>query len=138
MSDPATILCGDAAEMLQKHVPADSIACVVTSPPYDDLRSYGGKGKVEWDFKGIARELFNVLTPGGVLCWNVGDATIKGCETLTSFRQALHFVDAVGFRMHDTMIWQKPNFSNPSHGRYHQVFEYVFILSKGKPRFATP
>lgn len=136
MSDRATILCGDALEMLPKHVPSDSVHCVVTSPPYDKLRTY--QSGVEWNFEGIAAELFRVLCPGGVLCWNVGDACVDGGETLTSMRQAIFFVDRAGFRMHDTMIWQKPNFANPSSNRYHQVWEYVFILSKGRPRVFNP
>lgn len=130
------ILTGCALQQLPT-LADQSVHCCVTSPPYDDLRTYGAADPA-WDFKGIAAEIYRVLTPGGVLCWNVGDACVRGGETLTSMRQAIHFVDAVGFRMHDTMIWQKSNFSNPSSNRYHQVFEYVFVLSKGKPRAFNP
>lgn len=136
MSDPAKIMQGDALIRLRDDVAIESIHCVVTSPPYDNLRSYAGN--CDWNFEGIAAELYRVLTPGGVVCWNVGDSVVNGSETLTSFRQAIHFVDRVGFRMHDTMIWQKSNFSNPEKARYHQLFEYVFILSKGKPRVFNP
>lgn len=110
--------------------------CCVTSPPYDNLRSYGGNSS--WDFQSIAPEIFRVLKPGGLLCWNVNDACVGGGETLTSMRQAIYFVDHCGFRMHDTMIWQKKNFSNPESARYHQLFEYIFILSKGKPSTFNP
>lgn len=136
MSDPAKILQGDALIRLRDDIASESIHCVVTSPPYDDLRSYGGD--FEWNFEGIATELYRALAPGGVACWNVGDSVVNGSETLTAFRQAIYFVDRVGFRMHDTMIWQKSNFSNPEKVRYHQLFEYVFILSKGKPRVFNP
>lgn len=135
MSEPLTILEGPA----ELHLPAmadRSVHLVVTSPPYDNLRTYGGT--VEWCFDVIASNLHRVLVDGGVLVWNVGDAVISGSETLTSMRQAIAFVDRIGFRMHDTMIWQKANFSNPSHNRYHQVFEYVFVLSKGRPRVFNP
>lgn len=128
------ILCGDAVEQLRTLEDA-SIPLVVTSPPYDDLRRYGG---YQLDFNDLAKQLYRVLVPGGVLCWNVGDSVVDGSETLTSFRQALYFVDTVGFRMHDTMIYEKVNFGQPSHNRYHQLFEYVFILSKGKPRTFNP
>lgn len=124
------MLRGDAAWHLAT-LPSESMHLAVTSPPYDDLRSYGGHG---WNFERVAAELFRVLVPGGVLCWVVGDATVNGSETLTSFRQAIHFKDVVGFRVHDTMIYHKVNFGHPSQNRYHQIFEYVFVFSKGAPR----
>jgi DNA modification methylase len=107
----------------------------VTSPPYDDLRVYGGHS---WDFEGTAQALYDILVDGGVVCWNVGDQVVDGSESLTSFKQALYFKEQAGFRVHDTMIWEKPNFSSPETVRYHQVFEYVFVFSKGKPRVFTP
>lgn len=128
------IRCGDALVELGK-IPDESVQCCVTSPPYDNLRTYGG---CSWDFKGIAMQLFRVLCPGGVLCWNVGDSVVDGSETLTSFRQAIYFKDVCGFKVHDTMIYEKTNFGHPEKSRYHQLFEYVFILSKGSPRCFNP
>jgi site-specific DNA-methyltransferase (adenine-specific) len=124
------VLTGDCREVL-KTLPDQSIQLGVTSPPYDGLRTYGG---YSFDFPAVAEQLFRVLCPGGVVCWNVGDQVINGGESLTSMRQAIHFVDVCGFRMHDTMIYEKLNFANPERVRYHQMFEYVFILSKGAPR----
>lgn len=135
MIDGLQLVVGKAEENL-KGLPPNTVHLCVTSPPYDNLRTYGGHAT--WDFEVTASELFRVMVPGGVVCWNIGDAVIKGGETLSSMRQAIHFVDKVGFRMHDTMIWNKLNFSHPAHTRYHQVFEYVFILSKGKPRVFNP
>lgn len=112
----------------------NTIDLTVTSPPYDNLRDYQG---YTFEFEPIAHELFRVTQPGGICVWIVGDATIKGSESGTSFKQALFFKE-VGFRLHDTMIWQKTNFSNPSRNRYHQIFEYMFILSKGKPKTFNP
>lgn len=134
MTDRLTILQGDALEMLRT-LPAESVHCCVTSPPYDNLRTYGG---YSWEFEGIARELFRVLVAGGVLCWNVNDATVDGSETLTSCKQKIFFREQVGFRVHDTMIYEKLNFSHPESSRYHQMFEYVFVLSKGSPRVFNP
>lgn len=104
------------------------IDLTVTSPPYDNLRTYNG---YSFDFESIAKELYRVTKEGGVLVWVVGDATIKGSETGTSFRQALYFKE-IGFNLHDTMIYQK---STPplTHNRYEQNFEYMFVCSKGKP-----
>lgn len=130
-----TIIPGDAALKLSE-LASESIHMGLTSPPYDRLRTYGGDAP--FDFPAVAAELYRVLAPGGVLCWNVGDEVVNGSETLTSMRQALHFVDVVGFRMHDTMIYEKTNFSHPERVRYHQLFEYVFVLSKGAPRAFNP
>jgi len=119
----------------------NTIDLTVTSPPYDDLRTYNNhiSGKktefngYSFDFEQIARELYRTTKEGGVVVWVVGDGTEKGSETGTSFRQALYFKE-IGFNIHDTMIYMKNNFSNPSSNRYHQIFEYMFVLSKGKPK----
>jgi len=78
------------------------------------------------------------MKKGGVVVWVVGDASINGSETGTSLRHALYFKDKCGFKLHDTMIYQKHNFSNPSSNRYHQIFEYMFIFAKGKPKTFNP
>lgn len=106
----------------------------VTSPPYDNLRTY--TGEAEWSFevfKDIAKELYRVTKNGGIVVWIVGDATIKGSETGTSFKQALYFKE-IGFNLHDTMIYRKINYIPLTHNRYEQEFEYMFIFSKGKPK----
>lgn len=123
-----------------KRMPDNYISLTITSPPYDDLRTYGNKIKglstdyngYSFDFENIAKELYRTTKKGGIVVWVVGDATHNGSETGTSFRQALFFKE-IGFNIHDTMIYMKNNFANPSSNRYHQIFEYMFILSKGKP-----
>lgn len=120
------IVCGDNVEVMREW-PGESIDLVVTSPPYDDLRTYGGHS---WDFEGVAQQLWRLIKPGGVVVWVVNDATVDGSETGTSFRQALRFKE-IGFRLHDTMIYEKHGFSFPDHVRCHQVFEFMFCLSKG-------
>lgn len=134
----ATLWCGDCLELM-KNIPDGSIDLTVTSPPYDNLRTYNGNIS-QWSFEKfqeIAKELYRVTADGGVVVWVVGDATIKGSETGTSFRQALWFKEC-GFNLHDTMIWEKSSFSNPFPNRYHQVFEYMFIFSKLKPKSFNP
>lgn len=106
---------------------------VVTSPPYDNLRDYRG---YDFDFESIAKELFRVIKVGGVVVWVVGDATINGSETGTSFRQALYFMQC-GFNLYDTMIYEKDAMPFPSDVRYIPQFEYMFILSNGKPSKIT-
>ena len=110
-------------------MPDGFVDLTVTSPPYDNLRDYKG---YSFDFEPIAQELFRVTKKGGVVVWIVNDATIKGSETGTSFKQALYFKE-IGFRLHDTMIYAKKNKPPLNHNRYEQEFEYCFILSKLKP-----
>jgi len=111
-------------------MPDGFVDLTVTSPPYDNLRDYKG---YSFDFESVAKELYRVTKQGGVVVWVVGDATIKGSETGTSFRQALFFKEC-GFNLHDTMIYYKSWIPFPMHTRYQQMFEYMFVFSKSKPK----
>jgi len=126
------IICGDHIEVLGRF-DADSIDLTVTSPPYDNLRDYEG---YSFDFKKLGHELYRIIKPGGVVVWVVGDSTINGSETGSSFKQALYFKE-IGFNLHDTMIYKshKPPLT---HNRYEQEFEYMFVFSKGKPITFNP
>lgn len=128
-----SIICGDNVATMSTF-PAGVVDLVVTSPPYDDLRTYDGH---EWNFHDVARELLRIVKPGGVVVWVVGDATVDGSETGSSFRQALHFME-IGFRLFDTMIYQKANPLPMMPVRYGQSFEYMFVLSKGAPTTFNP
>ena len=108
----------------------ECIDLTVTSPPYDNLRTYNG---FSFDFEGIAKELYRVTKQGGVVVWVVGDQTTNGSESGTSFRQALYFKE-IGFNLHDTMIFEKDSLAFPDTNRYFQSFEYMFVFSKGKPK----
>jgi DNA modification methylase len=126
------IHCGDNCDLLGQ-LPRECIDLVVTSPPYDDLRTYGGHS---WDFFGVAWQLKRVLKPGGVIVWVVADATKDGSETGSSMEQALHF-KRLGLNLHDTMIYasDKPPLT---HDRYEQAWEYCFVFSDGKPSRWNP
>ena len=115
-------------------MPDNFIDLTVTSPPYDGLRTYNG---YSFDFENVAKELFRVTKQGGVVVWIVGDATVKGSESGTSFKQALYFKE-LGFNLHDTMIYQKNSYPPLTHNRYEQSFEYMFVFSKGKPKTFNP
>jgi len=123
------LICGDAGIELVK-LPAESIDCCITSPPYDNLRIYDG---FKFDFEVIAQGIWRVMKQGGVVVWVVGDQTVNGGETGTSFKQALYFKD-LGFNLHDTMIYDKGKVIFPNPNRYHQCFEYMFVFSKGCPK----
>jgi site-specific DNA-methyltransferase (adenine-specific) len=117
----------------------NSIDLVITSPPYDNLRQYNNTIGLwnENTWKQVICGLFKVLKPGGVVIWIVGDATINGTETGTSFRQAL-FAKKIGFNLHDTMLYIKRNPIPLTHNRYEQAFEYIFVWSKNKPKTFNP
>lgn len=170
------LYCAEAVEFMKNNIPNNYIDLTVTSPPYDNLRTYNG---YDFDFESMVKELYRVTKEGGVLVWVVGDATIKGSETGTSFRQALRFVgsgidkkderaikyisniisldisneekinlihsyyyirqqtnqfEKYGFNLHDTMIYRKNSLTFPDTNRYYQCFEFMFIISKGKPK----
>ena len=128
-----SIICGDSAHVL-KTFEQDCIDLTVTSPPYDNLRTYNG---FTFDFETIARELYRVTKPGGVVVWVVGDATVNGSETTTSAEQKIFFRN-LGFNIHDTMIYEKNGPAYPSKDKYYQVFEYMFVFSKGTPNTFNP
>lgn len=125
--------------VILKEIPDNCIDLVVTSPPYDNLRTYDNTMDCwGWDdFIVVANELKRALKPGGVIIWVVGDATMNGSETGTSFKQALYFKE-IGLNLHDTMIYHKENYVPLTHNRYEQCFEYMFVISKGRPKTFNP
>lgn len=121
-----------------KELPDNSVDLILTSPPYDNLRTYCDT--CEWNmdvFQSIAKELSRVLKKGGIMVWVVGDAVIDGSETCSSFKQAIYFVDECKLKLHDTMIYEKNSSSFPARitsKRYSQIYEYMFVFCKGKIR----
>lgn len=129
-----TITCSDALQYL-KAIPDEVIDMILTSPPYDNLRTYNG---YSWNFEGIALDSYRVLKTGGVLVWVVGDSFTDGSETLTSFEQALYFKKSVGFNMHQRIVWQKEGMPHKRPNAYLPDFEDIFVLSKGTPKTFNP
>ena len=127
------INCLDGMSKIEDNI----IDLTITSPPYDDLRMYDGSSdKFPTQFKKIAEELYRITKDGGILVWVVGDSTKQFCETLTSFKQAIYFVEKCGFKLLDTMIYKKRSYAPayPTLRRYASVFEYMFVFSKGRPK----
>lgn len=137
VKDGVDLYLGDSVNLI-KHLDSGSVDLTITSPPYDNLRHYNGSGDVwgEHVWKELISELYRVTAPGGVVVWVVGDATINGSETGTSFRQALYALEQ-GFRLHDTMIYHKTALPK-NHNRYEQDFEYMFVWTKGAPKTFNP
>ena len=129
--------CRDTMQRMKEE--GVKVDLTVTSCPYDNLRSYHNSSTWNFDiFKEIAKLLYDITADGGIVVWVVGDATINGSETGTSFKQALYFMEC-GFKLHDTMLFEKNSSSFPAKrtgNRYTQIFEYMFVFSKGKPKTA--
>lgn len=128
-----TLYNGNCVDILASLL-AESIDLTVTSPPYDALRKYQG---YSFEFESVAQDLLRVTKNGGVVIWVVGDSTVNGSESGTSFRQALYFKE-IDFNLHDTMIYAKKTPIPLTHNRYEQQFEYMFVFSKGKPKTFNP
>ena len=132
---------GDCLEVIDKLISENiQVDLTVTSPPYDNLRNY--EDSLQWNeeiWKQVIERLYKITKNGGVVVQVVGDATIKGSETGTSFKQALYFKE-VGFNIHDTMIWRKPNAppQTKEGRRYTLAHEYMFVLTKGKIKTFNP
>ncbi len=133
-TESVRMIQGDCLDILPT-LEAGTVDLTVTSPPYDNLRTYNGNND-KWNesvWKGVISELFRVTKDGGVVVWVVGDATINGSETGTSFRQALWAMDC-GFNT-ETMIWEKTGQGAVGSCYYYwQNFEYMFVWSKGRPK----
>ncbi len=127
------IYCCDCLDFMQT-IEDDFVDLVVTSPPYDDLRDYKG---YLFNYQQIAKELYRIIKPGGVVVWVVGDKIKKGNKSLTSFRHALAFQE-VGFNVHDTMIYRKKNTPFMRSNAYTNCFEFMFVFSKGSPKTFNP
>ena len=120
--------------LVLKDIPDESIDLTITSPPYDDLRNYNSN----FDINGIIKQLYRITKTGGVVIWNINDKIKNGSKSLTSFKQAILF-NACGFNVNDVMIWEKTNpMPQVKQPRYNQVFEYMFVFSKGKPKTFNP
>lgn len=129
--------CEDCVSFMEKQ-PPEILDLTITSPPYDSMRTY--QGPSDWcreKWEAVLSELFRLTKDGGSVVWVVGDQTKNGSETGTSFLQAIH-AKTCGFRLHDTMIYQKNQCLPKNHNRYEQAFEYMFIFSKGRPKTFNP
>jgi site-specific DNA-methyltransferase (adenine-specific) len=137
-AETMNIHCADCLNHMKDNMNDESIDLIITSPPYDNLRTFNG---FEFKFEEIAKELYRVLKPGCVLIWICGDGTINGTESLTSFKQAIYFKKECGFNVHDTMIFRRVHSSYPSppsHNRYQQCYDYIFLLARGAVKTFNP
>lgn len=102
------LIQGDCLEILPT-LPAASVQCCVTSPPYFGLRDYGVSGQIGLEptigeyvakMTAVFREVWRVLKPNGVLWLNLGDSYANddkwGGATSGKRAQGLHGETGVG------------------------------------------
>lgn len=134
------LFCGDCLEVMNKLITDGvKVDATITSPPYDNLRTYNGNND-QWSFdkfKQIAQKLYEITKDGGVVIWVVGDKINKGNRSLSSFQQALFF-QSIGFNVHDVMIYQKKNTPFMRSNAYTNCYEFMFVFSKGAPKTFNP
>jgi len=123
------VYCGDCVEGMKK-IDSESIDLVVTSPPYDEIRTYNG---FDFDLHKTGEEIFRILKDGGICVVVIQDQTKDFGKTLTSFRLAIDWVDSFGFKLFETVIYRK----NGTEGawwkyRFRVDHEYIHIFLKGK------
>lgn len=144
------IYCTDAMEWL-RNAPSDWINCVVTSPPYYNLRNYETEGQLGLEntpeeyvekLVTIFREIRRVLRPDGTAWLNLGD-TFSRISKKDSWlkrksligipwRVALALMDD-GWILRSDVIWQKPNpLPESVTDRPTKAHEYVFLLTKSE------
>lgn len=116
-------------------MPDNYLDLALTSPPYGELRTYNG---YSFPFEDIAKELYRVVKPGGVVAWVVGYETKAGARGLDPMKQAIYFTEQCGFKLYDQIIYEKSSFSFPDKTRYYNVWEHIFLFSKGKIKTFNP
>jgi site-specific DNA-methyltransferase (adenine-specific) len=142
------LLIGDALAQLAE-LPAASVDCVITSPPYFALRDYGTAGQLglentvaEWvtNLRAVCRELARVLKSTGGFWLNVSDSyshhpkegAPKKSLLLGPQRLALALV-ADGWLLRNHVVWAKTN-PMPSNvtDRLSNTHESVYFFTRAQ------
>ncbi len=114
--------------------PDESVDLTLFSPPYDGIRDY--KKNWSFDFSALGRQLYRVTKNGGVAIVVIGDGTKQFAKSLTSFRLAVSWVDEIGWKLFECVIYHRDG--NPGAWwtqRFRVDHEYILIFFKGeRPR----
>jgi DNA modification methylase len=145
------VLVGDAADTLQR-LPSGFVDCVVTSPPYFQLRNYQHAGQLGledhvalWviNLRGVLREIARVLTPTGTVWLNLGDSystTDKHGATAKSLllgpeRLALGLAED-GWIIRNKIVWAKRNpMPSPARDRLAPTWEHMYLVVRQRDYF---
>jgi site-specific DNA-methyltransferase (adenine-specific) len=145
-----TILLGDATEQLRT-LPAASIDCVISSPPYYQLRDYAAEGQLGleatvdgWvkDLRSVFAELSRVMKPAASLWLNLGDSFSRHARygappksLLCAPERMLLALAADGWIVRGKVVWSKPNpLPNSVADRPNLTYEVVYFLVRS-PRY---
>jgi site-specific DNA-methyltransferase (adenine-specific) len=152
MSAPRnTILLGDARTRLAE-LPAASVDCVVTSPPYFQVRDYRVDGQLGmeptvagWvaDLRLVLREVARVLTPTGGLWINLGDSFSRhpryGAPAKSLLLGPERLILALaqdGWLVRNKVVWVKSNpLPSSVEDRLTLTYEVVFFLVRQRSYF---
>jgi len=132
---PYILMKGDCVRRL-KSIPDNKIDLTLTSPPYDDLRTYG-KNKWDINLSKLGEGLHRVTKDGGICAVVISDATHKRVKTLTSFKLVVDWCENRGWKLWETLLYRRPGiFSNQHSDRFRVDHEYIFLFLKGdKPNY---
>lgn len=122
------IICGDCVRVMSM-MPSGSIDFVCTSPPYDNIRTYGN----DWDLDlhAVGKEMYRILKDGGVAVMVIQDQTKDFAKSVTSFRTIVDWCD-IGFKLFECCIYQKHGRPGPWwNQRFRIDHEYIPIFFKG-------
>lgn len=130
LSERSKIYVGSCHDAIERMAPS-SVSLVVTSPPYDGLRTYhGGPG---WDYEQLGRQLLRVVTVGGAAAVVIQDQTSDFAKSGTSFRLAVSWMD-LGWRLFECCIYRRDGVPGSRPKSFRCDHEYVFIFARGAPR----
>lgn len=120
------IIWGDCFKTLKK-MKSESIACMVTSPPYYNAREYAKWDNLNTyfaDMKKILKECYRVLDNHRVFIFNVGDifdndnlftTSTWGKRRLPLGAYFINLFEKVGFTFVDDIIWDKGEVQSQRH-----------------------
>lgn len=135
-------LHGDTSAILAE-LPAESIDCAMTSPPYWGQRSYsgGGIGLEERHEDYIARlltifgKLHRLLKKTGSFWLNLGDAYLKKNLLGLPWRVAMAMTDQQGWVLRNSIVWNKvkggPDNATDKLRNVHEMIFHFVRMAKG-------
>lgn len=127
------IFCTDCIKGMAK-LPDNFVDFVITSPPYDNIRTYNG---FVYDLHATGQEVYRLLKDGGLAAMVIQDQTINFGKTLTSFRTIVDWCDNIGFKLFECIIYRKYGPEGAWWKRRFRVdHEYIPVFLKGdRPQY---
>lgn len=135
----ATIHCGDVRDVLPT-LPANSVQCCVTSPPYYALRDYNVAGQIGLEptlgeyvatMVDVFRDVKRVLRDDGTVWCNVADSYAPDKNLRLMPERLAIALQADGWIVRADILWAKPNPMPESvQDRPTVAHEHIWLLTK--------